>query len=122
MATNKKESETTISKSIRDALTALGIWNIRIQSGMIKIGQRFVHLAPKGTSDILVLSYNSMNENPNGKAGWLEIKTETGKVSEDQIKFQEKCRQANVKSAIVRSAQEAIDTIKNWVKEDKNES
>ena len=111
----KKESETTISKSIRDALTALGIWNIRIQSGMLKIGNRFVHLAPKGTADVLLPSYDGK-----GRCGWLEIKTESGTVSEDQLKFQDKCTQLNVKSAIVRSASEAIETVKNWVKEDKN--
>lgn len=112
----KKESETVISKSIRDALTALGIWNIRIQSGMLKIGDRFIHMAPKGTPDILLPSYDG-----NGRCGWLEVKTSKGEVGEDQIKFQEKARLANVKSAVVRSAQEAIDTVKNWIKEDKND-
>lgn len=111
----KKESETTLSKAIRNSLTALGIWNIRIQSGMLKIGNRFVHLAPKGTADVLLPSYDGL-----GRSGWLEIKTTDGTVSEDQIKFQEKCRQENVKSAIVHSVSEAIDTVKNWIKEDKN--
>lgn len=108
-------SETKLSKSIRDALTALGIWNIRIQSGMIKIGNRFIHLAPKGTSDILLPSYDHL-----GHSAFLEVKTAEGKVSEDQLKFQEKCRQANVKSAIVRSVSEAISTINSW-KENKND-
>lgn len=108
-------SETKLSKSIRDSLTALGIWNIRIQSGMIKIGNRFIHLAPKGTSDILLPSYDNI-----GSSAFLEVKTEDGKVSEDQVKFQEKCRQHGVKSAIVRSVSEAIETVKMWVKEDIN--
>ena len=112
-AKKKKESETALSKSIRDALTALGIWNIRIQSGMLRIGARFIHLAPKGTADVLLPSYDGK-----GRGVWIEIKTSDGTVSEDQIKFQDKCRQENVKSAIVHSVSEAIDTVKNWIKED----
>ncbi len=117
----RKESETQISKSIRDALTALGIWNIRIQSGILKIGNRFVHLAPKGTPDILILDYDGTGSyDGSGKAGFLEVKKDDGKLSPEQIKFQEKADSHNVKLGTVHSVQEAIDTIKSWIEKDKN--
>jgi hypothetical protein len=113
----KKVSETTISKEIRDALDSIGIWNIRIQSGMLKIGNRFIHLAPKGTSDILLPSYDKQ-----GHSAWLEVKTDTGTLSPDQVKFQEKAESFNVKTGVVRSAKEAIELVQSWIKGKNNDS
>ena len=114
-------TETKISKTIRDGLTALGIWNIRIQSGMLAIGKRFIHLAPKGTSDILIMDYDKTGsvDNP-GKCGWLEVKTEDGELSPKQIEFQEIAIGHGLKVGTVRSLDEAKKTIRDWIKEDKN--
>ncbi len=96
--------ETKISKEIRDALTDAGYWSIRINSGTVRVAGGFMHLAPKGTPDILVL-------NP---YGWLEIKTDKGVTSEAQIKFRERCAREGIRHAEVRSAAEAVELVTGW--------
>ena len=63
---------------------------------MLRIGKRFIHLAPKGTSDILLPSYDGL-----GHSAFLEVKTEDGELSEDQVKFQLMATKENVKVATV---------------------
>ena len=104
--------ETELSKAIRDALTALGIWNLRIQAGMIQVGKRWIGLSEAGTPDVCLPSYDGK-----GNSAWLEIKTATGKVSDVQKAWHARAVKENVRVAVVRTVKEAIDTVTAWKKE-----
>lgn len=95
--------ETELSKAIRDALDVLGVWHIRIQSGAIRVGQRFIKMGEPGVPDICLPAL-----------GWLEVKTKTGKVSDAQKAWHLRAAKENVKVAVVRSVKEAIDAVMSW--------
>lgn len=97
-------SETRLSKEIRDALTDAGFWAMRINSGTVRVAGGFMHLAPKGTPDVLVLH----------PYGWLEVKTDVGESSEAQRKFRERAAKTGVRHAEVRSVEDALRTVLSW--------
>lgn len=100
-------SETDLSKEIRDALNKIGIWSIRIASGTINVGKRWIRMSEPGTPDISLP----------GLGSWLEIKTPTGKLSEVQKEWHAKAAAEGVNVATVRSVKEAIDKVMFWKKE-----
>jgi hypothetical protein len=51
---------------------------------------------------------------PEGKAGWLELKTATGRQSETQRTFEIVCIGLDHPYALVRSLDEAIAVLKSW--------
>lgn len=101
-------SETQLSKSIRGALEAAGVWNQRVNSGKLlaSSGGRsyMVQLAPKGTPDILVLS----------PYGWLEVKRPGEKLSADQVAWHARAERERVRSAVVHSIEEALMQVSLW--------
>lgn len=113
---NKKEavgkSEARIQYEIVQALQKLGIFchsvpneaggrSMQIQTALVAMGMR------AGVAD-LVVWYNPP------EVGYLEVKAAKGKQSERQVAFEAKCQEAGIKYAVVRSADEAIETIKAW--------
>lgn len=104
----KSKAETEISKNIAKALEKLGFIVIRLQSGMIKSGARFIHLCPKGTPDRICLGKN-------GVTLWFEIKKEDGDLSEDQIKWHEKAIALGHKVFTIKSVEEAVNIAKEYV-------
>ena len=50
--------EKQIENSIISWLKANGAYVVKIQSGVIKIGERFIHMAPKGTPDLFFVIKN----------------------------------------------------------------
>lgn len=103
-----KSSESDLSRSVQKELVKLGAWVIRLNSGMAKRGARFIRLAEKGTPDLLVLQKGAA-------PGFLELKTDTGTVSEDQIAWHERARSFGINIAVVTSVKQAIETVKSWV-------
>jgi hypothetical protein len=102
----RTSQETKLSKSIQDALKRLKFWCIRVQCGIVPLGRgRFMHLAENGTPDL----WTSL--------GWLEVKDKS-ELSPAQIAWHEKAKEHNVRVAVVRSTQDAIDTVIKWKKED----
>ena len=102
--------ETELSKAIRDKLTEIGVWSVRIASGTINVGKRWIRMSEPGTPDIWT------------PFGWLEIKTKTGKVSDVQKAWHSKAQENNVNVKTVRSVDEAVETIINWKKDKENEA
>lgn len=80
-------SETSsITKPILDALEQLGIFALRLNSGVAKKGRYYIKLCPAGTADIVAY--------PSGKVLWIETKEERDlKRKGDTATAQEEFRQ-----------------------------
>lgn len=108
-------SETELSRKIQDALLAIGVPCIRIQSGQISIGSRRIHMAPKGTPDLRT------------PYGWLEVKDPTREStakqranllrSPKQVAFAETWTRHGDRVAVVMSVEEALRTVRAWQKQ-----
>lgn len=102
-------SETVISKSIRDALSAAGIWCERVNAGKVPTRGGFYQGAKAGTPDTIIVA-------PASVAGsWLETKTPIGKLSDKQKDWHRKAAKLGVRVAVVRSAKEALETVRIWM-------
>lgn len=105
----RSSAETKLSKSIRDALTLIGIWWIRLQAGKIPMKHgSFMLLCENGTPDIWT------------PHGFLEVK-DLAKLSADQRAWHSKAKSHNVNVAVVRSPKDAIDTVLKWKREKENQ-
>jgi len=71
-------SETqSVTKPIQDALTNAGYFCMRLNSGLIKSGKRFIRLCPAGTADLVLYV-------PHRLPIWIETKREKGKTNPEQ--------------------------------------
>lgn len=100
-------SETDISREIREALTKSGWKCERINSGKVKVNGGWMHLAQKGFPDTLVMK-------PKGVVGFLETKTDIGKLNEDQKAWHAWATKSGFNVATVRSRAEALQAVKMW--------
>lgn len=111
-------SETALSKSINDALELHGCRVIRIQSGKLKLtsGKRtyWIHMADKGTPDLLVIRPGAPLASGYAAVGFLEVKTAAGKLSPEQHKWHAWAKSADVNCAVVRTASEAVNAVMRW--------
>mgnify|MGYP002516780384 CR=1 FL=1 len=99
-------TEHDIQNSIRLKLSELGYAVFRINSGKIRMadGRWFDTGVPKGFSDLIAVK--------GGRIFFLEVKTETGKASPEQIKFLATMRDRyGCIAGIVRSVEEAVDLV-----------
>ena len=95
-------TEHDIQNEIRLELSKLGFCVFRINSGKIKMsdGRWFDTGVPKGFSDLLAIK--------DGKAYFIEVKTETGRASQEQLKFIEVMKSRyGCKAGIARSVDDA---------------
>ena len=94
-------AESALKKTVTDFLTQTGEFFLRINTGVIRKGSRFIHLAPEGTADVLVF------RNP---PHWIELKTgKTAKSrAEKQAAFREKVLSLGHKHATCRSLDEVV--------------
>ncbi len=106
----KSKSETVISKKIAESIEALGFIVTRIQSGIIKTGNRFLHMAKAGTPDRIF-------SGPNGLTIWCEVKKPDGELSEKQIEWHKKATDLGHNVIVVTSAEEAISKVKELMNE-----
>ena len=75
-------SETTgVTKPIQDALTKAGYFCMRLNSGLIKSGKRFIRLCPAGTADLVLFL-------PERTPVWIETKSLKGKTNPEQLQAQ----------------------------------
>lgn len=91
---------------IRLKLSELGYAVFRINSGKIRMadGRWFDTGVPKGFSDLIAVK--------GGRIFFLEVKTETGKASPEQIKFLATMRDRyGCVAGIVRSVEEAVELV-----------
>lgn len=100
-------SETDLSRSIRRALTALGFWCIRVQSGTLPVqyGARvhYVHCAEPGTPDLILPAL-----------GWMEVKTTDGKLEASQLAWHRRAADEGIRVETVRSVSAAVSTATRW--------
>jgi hypothetical protein len=75
-------SETgSVTKPIQDALEKAGYFCMRLNSGLIKSGKRFIRLCPAGTADLLCCP-------PSKPPVWIETKTLKGRTKREQLEAQ----------------------------------
>jgi len=101
-------SETDLARGIRQALVAKGCKLVRVQSGTVPLSYggkvRFVHLAPKGTPDWLVIREGPVYT-------WLEIKLEGKELNREQQAWHEWAVSLGIRVATVHSITEAIRAV-----------
>ena len=74
----------------------------RCNSGQVKMANgKYFHAMPKGFADILFIRAD-------GKACFVETKTDRGKLSPEQTKFLERMRKLNCIAGVARSVHEAL--------------
>ena len=96
-------TEHDIQNNIRLKLSELGYAVFRINSGKVRMadGRWFDTGVPKGFSDLMAVK--------GGKVYFLEVKTETGKASPEQLNFLAIMRNKyGCVSSIVRSVEDAV--------------
>ena len=96
-------SETDISRGIRETLARLGVIVWRNQAGTMQGGR--VHLAPKGTPDLIGVL-------PGGRFLGLEVKRPGQKPTEVQLQWQRDLIAKGAVCAVVTSVQEAVDVVR----------
>lgn len=100
-------TEHDIQSAIRLKLSELGYAVFRINSGKVKMsdGRWFDTGVPKGFSDLIACK--------DGKIYFLEVKTETGKASPEQLNFLAVMHDKyGCVAAIVRSVEDAVNAVK----------
>lgn len=80
------------------------------QAILIKHARRFIGL-PKGFPDLLVVC-------PGGKVVFMEIKTQTGRVSPEQQKMHQFLRRMGQRVTVARSVSDAIKAVREDERED----
>lgn len=101
-------TEHDIQSSIRIKLSELGYCVFRINVGRFKTedGRWFDTGLPKGFSDLIAVK--------DGRIYFLEVKTETGKASKEQLNFLAVMRDRyGCVAEIVRSADDAVRVVKS---------
>ena len=78
-----------------------GLRNIRVAQRMKAEGLR------PGVADLCFML-------PQGKCAWLELKTKTGQLSDQQHGFKTRCRELGHLWAMARSVEEAIPHLAAW--------
>jgi hypothetical protein len=78
------KAENAITRTVRAWLTMHGALVVRVQAGVIRSGDHFVHGAQAGTADLIGCM-----------RGWpiaVEVKTPTGRMQASQVQFAERWR------------------------------
>lgn len=113
----RPDLETAILTRVRDYLTEQGIRHVRIHCGVVFRGPHAMHLAPKGTPDlVLEIPAGRRVVNPStqtydrlstsARIAWVETKTMDGRLSKEQKQFQRSAWKAKALYWIVRSRDE----------------
>ena len=95
-------TETDIQNAIRLELSKYGVC-FRMNTGVFKQGERTIKCGVKGMSDLLFIK--------DGRAYWLEVKTETGRPSAEQLNFLSVMRKHGCIAEIVRSVDDAVRAV-----------
>lgn len=103
MASRHKNPETLIQDEIRDWLNLRGIFVRRMQVGGMIVGSRMVeNRTMKGFPDLWGVLGRT------GRMFVIEVKTPTGKVTEDQIKWLTDLSEKGVVTIVARSLKDVI--------------
>lgn len=95
-------TEAEIQREILDYLKRRRYTVLRTNAGGIKISStRFVHLAPKGTPDLLAIDLR-------GEHHWIEVKTPNGAIKEEQKEWIDEHRSRGCDVIVARSVDDVI--------------
>ena len=97
-AVSERTNETAMKATALRFIQGMGVWAFKVHCG--RRGR--IQLAPEGTPDIWT------------QYGWLEGKTETGKLSPAQVAWHERARREGVNVATFRSPREALEQVLRW--------
>lgn len=106
-------SETAISGMVADYLDARRIYNDRLNSGMVRVGHRFIYLCKSGTPDRLAII--------SGRAVYIEVKSAGKKPTADQINRHTELRAAGAFVIVCDSFDEFVRQFKELFDELKSE-
>lgn len=103
-------SETTeITGPLVKMIRQMGIYALRMNSGMVRVKGGFMHLHDKGTADILVFFKT-------GRVVWLETKDPKGVTQKqriaDQAAFAEKVRDLGHEYYLIKSIDEGLAALR----------
>jgi hypothetical protein len=108
-----KHDEDTIQASVCLALSALGVYFFAVPNSAAgkTTMQRAMRLKAMGVragvADLVIMGHG-------GQACFLEIKTESGRLSESQKTFRDLCQRRGWPWGIARSVDEAISFCRAW--------
>lgn len=107
-----KTKEQAIQDSIRVALAQAGYVVFRTNVGKVKTadGRWFDTGLPSGFPDLMGFKPD------NGKIFFIEVKTPKGKRRADQVVFAENLRDKKMIYGVARSADEAVEIVRNELK------
>lgn len=106
--------ESDVLSSVLSLLKARGVFGIRMNTGGMYSGKRFVRFGSPGMADVLALLPHSvpMPFTPvRCRVLWIECKSSTGKQSRDQRVFQQIVEREGHTYLLVRSAEE----VNSWL-------
>jgi hypothetical protein len=95
-------SEADIQRRIIAALEKVGRLVVRVHSGKIRKNGTWMRLAPVGFPDLLVVASPPV---------FIEVKSATGRLSDDQKRVHDKIRRQGGVVAVVRSSAEALAVV-----------
>jgi hypothetical protein len=97
--------EHDLQNLIRIELSKLGFTVFRANVGKIKLpdGRWFDTGLPKGFSDLFAIK--------DGKIFFMEVKSDKGKVSKEQLNFIEQMKKKGCVAGVVRNVEEAIKLV-----------
>lgn len=103
------KSEACIQKEIRKALTEAGYLNWRVNVGKVKTedGRWFTTGMPNGFPDVFGIL-------PDGRMYTIEVKTQTGRLRDDQLAFYKTVlKQHNIVCGVARSVEDALHVVES---------
>jgi hypothetical protein len=96
----RSKPETSLQARIVEALELAGFLVIRVHSGTVKVKRGWMHLGPEGFPDLLVVGQR-----------FLEVKTDSGDPTPEQLAMHDRIRRAGELVAVVRTPAEAIRAV-----------
>jgi hypothetical protein len=101
-------TETELKREICQALTKMGIFWIRCNSGITKVKRGWMHNCPKGTADVLAAPERA--DRPSWL--WIEVKKPKEKQSPEQIQFQHDVEARGMTYIVARSLDDVLEAIR----------
>ncbi len=101
-------SEAKISKDIQDYLKSIGIvwyWRNQVYSGRVKSGAYLITGKP-GISDLIFIAH--------GQTWFIEVKDAKGKQKDDQVKFEQHCKDNNQIYLLARSVDDVKELLSKY--------
>ena len=101
--------ETAVQNQIRVALSRYGVC-FRMNSGLLRTPDgNPIRVGAPGMSDLLYIGEPYQGYRPT--VAWLEIKTDTGQPTDEQLRFIERMQTLGCRAGIARSVEDALAII-----------